>query len=415
MDEPSPQTESTASKRRVLEELVVDNQDLETLEDLLEPFNLFEAIGAVSQELRHSDFLAFMLDPGQSHGLGELFTTRFLQQVLLTPGASSEVSPIDIDVWDLSAAEVRREWQNIDILLLSHEHRLAVIVENKINSSEHGDQLERYWRTVEEQFTGWKIVGCFLTLSKEEPSDGRYAALGYDTICRLLESIIEFRSTSIGPDARVVMAHYVQMLRRHFWEDTEISELARRIYQKHKKALDLVFDFRPDRQAEIGEILADLVRNEPIVVLEDANKTSLHFLPHHWIESNLLNMGAGWTKTGRMLLFEINNEPSRVVLSLGIGPGTDETRKRLFEAALSKRPPFKPSQTILARMWNRIYQETLISGPALTEQDIGGVRTQLEAAWTRFVREQLPVLSRSIDEEAWLWSDEAPSQPENQK
>ena len=34
---------------------------LEKLEGMLSGFNIFEAIGAVNRELRHSDFLAFLL------------------------------------------------------------------------------------------------------------------------------------------------------------------------------------------------------------------------------------------------------------------------------------------------------------------------------------------------------------------
>lgn len=45
-----------------LEAFVVGNPDLERLETLLDQFNMFEAIGAVRQELRHSDFLAFLLN-----------------------------------------------------------------------------------------------------------------------------------------------------------------------------------------------------------------------------------------------------------------------------------------------------------------------------------------------------------------
>ena len=41
-------------------------------------FNLFEAVGAIRGELRHSNFLAFILSPARSHGLG---TEPFLQNI----------------------------------------------------------------------------------------------------------------------------------------------------------------------------------------------------------------------------------------------------------------------------------------------------------------------------------------------
>lgn len=59
------------SNYKVLEEFVVANSELEELEDQLEKFNIFEAIGVVRQELRHSNFLAFLLDPKQNSGLAQ--------------------------------------------------------------------------------------------------------------------------------------------------------------------------------------------------------------------------------------------------------------------------------------------------------------------------------------------------------
>jgi hypothetical protein len=66
-------TNVLATDREALESLVIDNPDLERLEALLDRFNLFEALGIVRQELRHSDLLAFILDPRQPHGLGDAF------------------------------------------------------------------------------------------------------------------------------------------------------------------------------------------------------------------------------------------------------------------------------------------------------------------------------------------------------
>jgi hypothetical protein len=99
----------------------------------------------IHQELRHSDFLAFLLDPRQSHGLGDGFLRRLLQKALRAARAGhSAVSPIDLDVWNLADAQVQREWRNLDIFVRDEAHQLAVIIENKVDSAEHSGQLERY-------------------------------------------------------------------------------------------------------------------------------------------------------------------------------------------------------------------------------------------------------------------------------
>src|SRR5947208_14779518 len=118
-----------------LTQLVMD-KDLEELERLLDQFNIFEAMGPVHLEERHSDFLAFLLNPRQSHGLGDTFAKRLLQNVTRNaPSGSLPVSPIHLDLWDLDQMLVLRERQSIDILLLDETNQLAVIIENKIHSS----------------------------------------------------------------------------------------------------------------------------------------------------------------------------------------------------------------------------------------------------------------------------------------
>ena len=90
---------ATAVDRLELERLIVDNRDLERLESLLAQFNVFEAVSVVRQELRHSDFLAFMLDSRQTHGLGDAFLKRLLQGAIQRGSATSNpVSAIDLDV-----------------------------------------------------------------------------------------------------------------------------------------------------------------------------------------------------------------------------------------------------------------------------------------------------------------------------
>ena len=92
--------DQNSSDREALEKLVTDNDELEKLEAIIGCFNIFEAVGVVKQELRHSDFLAFLLDPQQPHGFGSSFLRRFLQRVVRAHGHSkTPVSVVDLDVW----------------------------------------------------------------------------------------------------------------------------------------------------------------------------------------------------------------------------------------------------------------------------------------------------------------------------
>lgn len=177
--------------QKALEAFLLENPDLGQLEALLDEFNIFEAIGAVRQEVRHSAFLAFLLNPQERHGLG----TAFAQQMLLMATRASEietgVTPIDLALWELDDLQVQREWQSIGILLLDEAHHFAVIIENKVDSGEHSQQLPRYWRIVQQRYPGWQIVGLFLTPEGREPSDERYIPLDYGLIHDLVMDMTE--------------------------------------------------------------------------------------------------------------------------------------------------------------------------------------------------------------------------------
>jgi PD-(D/E)XK nuclease superfamily len=56
--------------------------DLKRLEGLRKRLNFFKTIGATRAELRHSDFLAFLFSPLESHGLGDRFLKLFLSASL---------------------------------------------------------------------------------------------------------------------------------------------------------------------------------------------------------------------------------------------------------------------------------------------------------------------------------------------
>src|SRR2546429_9373778 len=90
-----------------LERFVVDNDDLLALESLIGKFNVFDALDIARTEIRHSNFLAFILDPGESHGQGQLFLRALLMDLLkAAPAGLRPLSPIDLDGTDLQGVNV---------------------------------------------------------------------------------------------------------------------------------------------------------------------------------------------------------------------------------------------------------------------------------------------------------------------
>jgi PD-(D/E)XK nuclease superfamily len=149
----------------ILGKLIIDNQDLDSLESKLSGFNIFEAIGIVRQEIRHSNFIAFLLNPLENHRLGDLFLKKLLVCALLN-AESFTLSPIEIDIADFEDVEIRREWRNIDILIYSPSNRLVCVIENKVDSSEHSNQLKRYEEITSAEFPFPELKKIFVYLTK---------------------------------------------------------------------------------------------------------------------------------------------------------------------------------------------------------------------------------------------------------
>ncbi len=393
-----------ATEEEVLKELqalIVDDPDLEKLENLLDQFNIFEAIGAIRQEVRHSDFLAFLLNPQQSHGLSDAFVKRLLQRTL--SHKNTPITPIDLDLWDLDDLEVRREWQSIDILLVDETHRLVVIVENKVDAGEHSDKLQRYWNTTCNYFPGYTIVGLFLSPDGIEPSNEFYIPINYLLICELVEDLVSSRASTLGQDVITMMRHYAQTLRRHIVGESEIQELCKNIYRRHKQALDMIYEYRTDQQAEIRDCLVELIEQNENQELDHVSKSVVYFLPKY-LDFPKLKEGNGWTRSGRIMLFQFTNTQDSLKLYLVLGPGPDETRVKLFDVIGKNEPPFKRSFKALGKNWSTVYNRTFLSKAAYEERNTEELKEDVRKRWGEFLKHDLPQMEEIFLAQDWLKS-----------
>ena len=389
------------SDYKSLEEFVVGNSDLEELEGHLEKFNIFEAIGVVRQELRHSNFLAFLLDPNQNSGLGQAFLKRFLQRAI-SNSINSELSitPIDLDSWDLHNVIVQREWQNIDILILEENIKLAIIIENKIDSSESEGQLKRYCETIKKHFPDYKLVCLYLTPEGHIPSHEEYIPISYELVCEIVETLIETKESVLGSDLLALIKNYAVMLRRHIVGESEIAKLCQKIYRKHQKALDLIFEYKPDLHVQTREYLESLIDQNQDLLKDNCSKAHIRFLSKDWDVPNL-KKGKGWVRSNRMLLFGYYNGPEKIVLRLHIGPGDDETRKKLYEMASANKPVFKASGS-LTRKWKCIYTRTFVTKNELQDNEYEAIIEKITKQWQKFL-DDLPAIRNVVKGEKWIW------------
>lgn len=225
------ETTNTSSDKRHLERFVLDNPDLERLESILGDFNPFVALRWTRQEARHSQFLRWLLDPRETHGIGTYFLRTFCKRVAAKAvGRSVAPSVVDLDSWHLSDTQVFTEWNNIDVFLRNEEVRFLLVIETKLDSAEHSQQLHRYRQLVESQYPDYRRLFILLTVEGDTPSDDAYVTVTYSEVASLVSDVVDRRADQLGPEVRSFLSHYVEMLRRHIVEDSEVQELCRRIY-----------------------------------------------------------------------------------------------------------------------------------------------------------------------------------------
>ena len=92
------------SEKEILEEFIVNNPELEKLEEIINTFNIFDALNMVNYEIRHSIFLSWLMNPQENHGLKDYFLKSFLKAIALKASTLGikEVSVFDIDYWDFN-------------------------------------------------------------------------------------------------------------------------------------------------------------------------------------------------------------------------------------------------------------------------------------------------------------------------
>ena len=391
-----------------LEKFVLDSESITSLEARFGGFNVFEAIGHVHAEERHSDFLAFLMDPRGNHGLDDFFLKRFIQEVLKNvPRTDRPIDLVKLSITDLGGTLVLREHRSIDVLAINDREELAIVIENKIKSSEHSQQLQRYRKFIESSYPSHHRLFVYLTPNGEEPTDEAYTTFGYETIADLVDEILQTRAHSLSPPVKFALEHYVEILRRHIVSDPDLTQLARSIYQKHKAALDFIFEQKTDLQLEISAILQKLVEEEEKIASDRFTKAYVDFAPVKWEEINAFNLTptTEWTKSGRSLLFEFRNAPTRVSLALIMGPTSNEIiREEIYSFCQSKKDIFKGLTDKVYPQWMTLFSLPILGKKKLERDNLEELEAEITKKWEAFRKSEFLAIQDALTKKFATWT-----------
>jgi hypothetical protein len=302
----------------------------------------------------------------------------------------------DIEIFNLDDIEIRREWNRIDLLVISSSNNLIIAIENKIESTEHSDQLTRYLNIITKEFPGYHKLFVYLTPEGLTPSDqNNWIIFDYGTIHSILKKLLELRRTSLNDSVYDFLSQYATILRRYIMGNSEIEEICKKIYQKHRQALDRIFEYKPDIYSEISDILQDLIKKHDNLMSDDSSKTAIRFTSKS-LDDLIPKKGEGWTRSKRILLFEFSNYDKRLVLRLYIGPGENEIRNRLHTIAKKDTKLFNKSDRKIGSKWLTIYQKDYLMNYEDTETETEGLKHIISEKFDHFIKDDLVKIEAHI-------------------
>lgn len=299
--------------------LVLDT-DFIKLELLYQKPNIFSALKLAHHEIRHSNFLGWLLDPSQTHGLGIKFLKLVLFDILHDERVN-DISVTSIGNLNLDKAVVWREWKNIDILIKIED--LVITIENKVLSGESKHQLKKYKDSISKEFGKSKQVFVFLTPNGFESSlNDDYVNYSYERIIWILEVITTAYKEAISPSVMVYLNDYIETLKTKFMANGEINKLARQVYINHKDLFDFILNNTPNPLKEFQDYFDNKVQGYGWKK-QTCQKNYVRFLTPKLLDIVPRN---STTWKGEAFLFEFFIKNSELAFYFTIGPGDKVTR-----------------------------------------------------------------------------------------
>ena len=394
---------TTEEQKKALEDLL-RSEEFEKIKNTSSRFNVFRALGLEEMEIRHSQFLAWLLNPKETHGLNDYALREFLKLVSLTDGSGFTI--FDLDGWDLEGTEVITEWNNIDILLKNEEYKFVCVIENKIGTQDHDGQLNDYKKRIDDRFKDtsvqkWKRSFLYLTPHGDAPLDDKenvYINISYDEhIIKLIEKILARHSTNLSVDVLSFITHYKNILLEKIMENTDIKKLCREIYRNNKVALDLIIDNRPDVRYNIADILTEMINEDGSFEIIWTNYRIITFFPKAFNNYPFLKFG----EKQKIIMFNIDMDTKSMIINARLAAGEQKIRQIIWDTSLTKPELFhvgkgKLSNTTKILDWESCY-ENYDDATLWSEEKL---RDDLAKKWTKYkirINKMLDILLPEFD------------------
>lgn len=264
------------------------NEVEEKIEDK-KGLNIFDAVGMRTQEIKHSFFLAWLLNPAKKHALGGKFIKKFLDRLIAYGKisdkdlvlsnreilAASGVRSLD-DLTDFIAdehltIETEKVLLNIesrmDIYIESQATKTLLVIENKVFTSTHDNQLERYEKQFE-NYGDWRKIFVYLTPKGEIPQDNdeyreNWCVFSYQSLIQIINELLrELPRTKENTKLRLLLEDYTAMIDVNILnKNVELQKLCKQIIKEHKEAVDILMNYTDNAEEVVAYCVKRLKEN----------------------------------------------------------------------------------------------------------------------------------------------------------
>lgn len=326
--------------------------------------NVFEVLKLSRSEIRHSNMLCWMLNPNENHGFGDAFLSSLFGK-LHKKGLLSESDALELHLANMSSFSVQTEWKHIDILLVSTESKIAIAIENKVGAHEHNSgkttesQLKAYSNVLNDYYGDYTRIKIFLTPEGESPSEGNedWLIITYGDVVEMLESFYESNRQNLMPEVQLLIRNYIYILKTEVAMNAELIAICNRIYKKHQKALDLIFENRYDIVSQISEEIVNNMNDKFFTINDESSKSRIKFTTPKLVEYMQMKPSD--------CFYEIQLNPnkdggvaSRVALIFHQSPNMPHSEEVIAKIkSMIRDKPLKPNwqwKTVWASKWETI-------------------------------------------------------------
>ncbi|WP_442600034.1 PD-(D/E)XK nuclease family protein [Neobacillus sp. D3-1R] len=232
-------------------------------------FNPLKVLRVDKFEIRHSNVLAWLLNPNENHQLGSFFIKKLLSRLVTRGENEDKVEHIDFLTYlysSFSDTEVYREVKTstnrfIDLVVVVPSKKLVLVIENKYYASETLGQLEDYLSYAKGHYEDYTIIPIFLNLTSDAPSLQDYWILDYHDVLEIILLHLELHRETMSENVYEFLIYYTNILKEELVHDEESVQLALDVYEINQAAIDFLYlcqhnEFR--KQPRYREIYLEL-------------------------------------------------------------------------------------------------------------------------------------------------------------